>query len=115
MAARRIDSLRPLKAIVVGAGISGILNAIKLQQAVRDLELVIFDKNADLGGTWFENRCVEIEDEEVVEADGLRSLIGTRVSPATYQLMCISFPGTPTQRGQRSTPLDLRYFSIGAE
>ena len=53
---RRIDDVRPLKVICVGAGISGILAAIKLQQKVQKLDLVIYDKNEELGGTWFENQ-----------------------------------------------------------
>ncbi|KAI9840562.1 MAG: hypothetical protein M1837_001542 [Sclerophora amabilis] len=52
---RSIDSVRPLKVICVGAGISGILAAIRLPQRVQKLDLTIYDKNKDLGGTWFEN------------------------------------------------------------
>ena len=39
--------------IVVGAGMSGLLAAHRLQQAGVDVTIV--EKNADLGGTWFEN------------------------------------------------------------
>ena len=53
---RSIDQPRALKVIVVGAGISGILAAIKLQERVGNLTLKIYDKNEDLGGTWFKNR-----------------------------------------------------------
>lgn len=52
---RSIDDIRPLKVIVVGAGVSGILAGIRFPQRVRDLDLVIYDKNEDIGGTWFEN------------------------------------------------------------
>ena len=52
---RSIDDIRPLKVIVVGAGISGILAGIRFPQRVKDLELVIYDKNEEVGGTWFEN------------------------------------------------------------
>ncbi len=38
---------------VVGAGMSGILAAHRLNQA--GVDFVVFDKNADVGGTWFEN------------------------------------------------------------
>ena len=53
---RSVDTVRPLKVICIGAGISGILAAINLPQAVRNLDLVIYDKNEELGGTWFENK-----------------------------------------------------------
>ncbi len=38
---------------VVGAGMSGILAGIRLKQA--GVPFVILEKNADVGGTWFEN------------------------------------------------------------
>ncbi|KAI9756558.1 MAG: hypothetical protein M4579_003817 [Chaenotheca gracillima] len=53
---RAIDTVRPLKVICAGAGISGILTAIRLPQHVQKLSLTIYDKNKDLGGTWFENK-----------------------------------------------------------
>ncbi|KIW84309.1 hypothetical protein Z517_03559 [Fonsecaea pedrosoi CBS 271.37] len=51
-----IDAGRPLKVVCIGAGYSGILTAIRFPQRVPDLELVIYEKNADIGGTWYENR-----------------------------------------------------------
>ena len=44
---------KSMSAIVVGAGMSGLLAAIRLQQA--GIDFVILEKNADAGGTWFEN------------------------------------------------------------
>ncbi|HZP58455.1 MAG TPA: NAD(P)/FAD-dependent oxidoreductase, partial [Dehalococcoidia bacterium] len=38
---------------VIGAGMSGILAGIRLKQA--GIPFVIIEKNADVGGTWFEN------------------------------------------------------------
>ena len=40
--------------VVVGAGMSGILTAIKLKQA--GIAYTVVDKNPNVGGTWFENR-----------------------------------------------------------
>lgn len=51
-----IDHARPIKVIVIGAGISGITAAIKLPQTIKNLELSIFEKNEDIGGVWFENK-----------------------------------------------------------
>ena len=53
---RAVDQPRPLKVIYIGAGVSGIIAAIKFKQAVPDLDLVMYEKNPDLGGTWYENR-----------------------------------------------------------
>ncbi|KAL2837567.1 hypothetical protein BJY01DRAFT_251389 [Aspergillus pseudoustus] len=51
-----IDYARPMKVIVIGAGISGILAAIRFPQRIPNLDLVVYDKNPEVGGTWFENR-----------------------------------------------------------
>lgn len=53
---RSIDEARPLRVVVIGAGISGILACIRFTQRIPNLELCIYEKNADIGGTWFENR-----------------------------------------------------------
>ncbi|MDQ2859411.1 MAG: NAD(P)/FAD-dependent oxidoreductase [Pseudomonadota bacterium] len=42
-----------MKVIVVGAGMSGLLTAIRLKQA--GVPFTVIEKNADVGGTWFEN------------------------------------------------------------
>jgi 4-hydroxyacetophenone monooxygenase len=41
------------RVLVIGAGMSGILAAIRLKEA--GIPYVVVDKNADVGGTWFEN------------------------------------------------------------
>ena len=53
-----IDEGRPLKVICIGAGYSGILTAIRLPQRIPNLELAVYEKNEDIGGTWFENRLL---------------------------------------------------------
>ncbi|RFN45341.1 hypothetical protein FIE12Z_10406 [Fusarium flagelliforme] len=51
-----MDQARPLKVIYIGAGISGICGAVEFRKQVPDIDLVIYEKNPDLGGTWYENR-----------------------------------------------------------
>ena len=51
-----IDHARPMKVIVIGAGISGILAAIRFPRRIPNLDLVVYDKNPEVGGTWYENR-----------------------------------------------------------
>ncbi|KAF5636924.1 steroid monooxygenase [Fusarium sp. NRRL 25303] len=48
---------RPLKIVCCGAGISGLNLAHEVETGgFANCELKIFEKNSDLGGTWFENR-----------------------------------------------------------
>jgi 4-hydroxyacetophenone monooxygenase len=42
-----------MKVVIIGAGLSGILSAIRLGQA--GVAFVIVEKNPDVGGTWYEN------------------------------------------------------------
>ncbi|KAF9562680.1 FAD/NAD(P)-binding domain-containing protein [Agrocybe pediades] len=51
-----IHDSRRLKVIAIGAGCSGLLIAYKLQRSFENYELVVYEKNEDLGGTWHENR-----------------------------------------------------------
>ena len=47
------SAAKTMNAIVIGAGMSGILAGIRLQQA--GIDFTILEKNAEAGGTWFEN------------------------------------------------------------
>lgn len=54
----RLDDVAPdragdVRVAVIGAGMSGLLAAHRLQQA--GVPFVVFEKNDDVGGTWFEN------------------------------------------------------------
>ncbi len=49
-----IDPEREFEVAIVGAGMSGLLAAHRLSQA--GVPFVVIEKNADVGGTWFENR-----------------------------------------------------------
>ena len=53
---REIDKPRALKVIYIGAGVSGIVGAIQFKKLIPDLELVVYEKNPEVGGTWYENR-----------------------------------------------------------
>ncbi|WP_279245639.1 NAD(P)-binding domain-containing protein [Candidatus Litorirhabdus singularis] len=45
---------KDFKVIVIGGGVSGVLAAIRLAEA--GIPYVVIEKNASVGGTWFENR-----------------------------------------------------------
>jgi NADH dehydrogenase FAD-containing subunit len=46
------ENQRPIKVIVIGAGYSGIYLGIRLPERLRNCELVIYEKNKGVGGTW---------------------------------------------------------------
>ncbi|THC98097.1 hypothetical protein EYZ11_002449 [Aspergillus tanneri] len=50
-----IDQVRPIKVGVIGAGLAGITAGVLFPAKLPGLDLKIYDKNADVGGTWFEN------------------------------------------------------------
>ncbi|CAG9961945.1 unnamed protein product [Clonostachys byssicola] len=51
-----VDYARPMKVICIGAGMSGILCGIRFKQRIPNLDLVIYDKNEEVGGVWLENK-----------------------------------------------------------
>ncbi|KAF9886968.1 hypothetical protein FE257_010709 [Aspergillus nanangensis] len=50
-----IDEPRRMRVICIGAGVSGILTAIRFPREIPNLDLVVYEKNSDVGGTWLEN------------------------------------------------------------
>lgn len=53
-----IRTRQPLRVVCMGAGYSGLMLGIVFSQKLQNsnAELVIYERNADLGGTWLENR-----------------------------------------------------------
>lgn len=51
-----IHANRAMRVIIIGAGASGIYMAYKLKYYFTDVVFDVYEKNADIGGTWFENR-----------------------------------------------------------
>ncbi len=49
----RADDNSPFAVAIIGAGMSGLLSGIRLKQA--GVPFTIIEKNADVGGTWWEN------------------------------------------------------------
>lgn len=47
---------RKIRMICVGAGAAGLQIAYKAERMLKNVELQIYEKNADVGGTWLENR-----------------------------------------------------------
>ncbi|KAK7544599.1 uncharacterized protein J3D65DRAFT_27201 [Phyllosticta citribraziliensis] len=51
-----VENSRRLRIIVIGAGYSGVYLGIRIPEKLRNVELVIYEKNPGVGGVWWENR-----------------------------------------------------------
>jgi hypothetical protein len=53
-----IGTRRPIRVVCLGAGYSGLMMGIMYNERMKhqNTEFVIYERNQDLGGTWFENR-----------------------------------------------------------
>jgi len=51
-----VHAERQVRIVCIGAGLAGLCLAYKLQRSFQNFELVILEKNEDLGGVWFENQ-----------------------------------------------------------
>src|SRR5947209_3203181 len=47
---------RRVKAVLMGAGASSLNFFKKAEEQMENLDIVCYEKNADVGGTWLENR-----------------------------------------------------------
>ena len=47
---------RKLRIITIGAGASGLNVVRQIEQHMQNVDLQIYEKNADVGGTWLENK-----------------------------------------------------------
>ena len=125
LACRAIDTPRPLKIICVGAGVSGILAAIHLQKRLKDFELIIFEKNGDLGGTWLENRypgcaCGKQRDPQrhpygLMQKGGEGKMVPTDNLGQIFHLIVISCRSRPIRLGASTMPRRRRFGITGSE
>ncbi|KAJ4983630.1 steroid monooxygenase [Stagonosporopsis vannaccii] len=51
-----VESFRRLRVVVIGAGLSGIYLNIRIKELLRNVDLVTYEKDAGIRGTWFTNR-----------------------------------------------------------
>lgn len=51
-----LGTIKPIRMIAIGAGASGINLAYQTKNFLKNVELVVYEKNPDVGGTWYENR-----------------------------------------------------------
>jgi hypothetical protein len=110
-----IDCARPMKVIVIGAGISGILAAIRFPRRIPKLDLVVYDKNPEVGGTWYENKYpgVACGKNTLVDRNGTRD-IGANPRQ-TFLRTSTRRRLSPTPTGLGFMPLAKRFSPTGRE
>jgi hypothetical protein len=50
---------RKVRIIHVGAGATGLCAAYKMERQLENYEMVCYEKNSEVGGTWFESKTIE--------------------------------------------------------
>lgn len=87
-----IGTRRPIRVACMGAGYSGLMMAITFSQKMqgKNAELVVYERNEDLGGTWLENRYI------------FSRIIGTRKRLTSSDILAASAISPPT-----TTPIAL--------
>lgn len=51
-----VENFRRLRVVVIGAGYSGIYLNVKIPELLRNIDLVTYEREAAVGGTWQINR-----------------------------------------------------------
>jgi len=64
---------RKLKVVVLGAGVSGINFTKTAQEKLSNVEIVCYEKNDEIGGTWYENVYVNYFSAELYFVVGTRT------------------------------------------
>ena len=53
-----LGMMRPIRVVFIGAGASGICFSKFAQDTLSNVDIQLYEKNDDVGGTWLENRWV---------------------------------------------------------
>jgi hypothetical protein len=108
-----LGSIKPVRIICIGAGASGINMAYQTRQHLKNVELTIYEKNPDVGGTWYENRypgCrCDVRKFHTILWCGFRRAVLTSVRKL---LIIINSPGSAIRVGRRSSRDMQKYFHI---
>lgn len=103
-------SRKKLRIAMLGAGVSGINFFKRAEENLKHVDIVCYEKNSEVGGTWLENRLN-------FEALGLRRTLTTSTDilavPVTFPVLCTSFPGTG-EHGRIIIPTPLRSGNISS-
>lgn len=51
-----LGTQRLVRVVIVGAGVNGLNTLYTLLKQAENIDCIIYEKNPECGGTWFENR-----------------------------------------------------------
>lgn len=83
-------SRKKLRIAMLGAGVSGINFFKRAEEKLKHVDIVCYEKNGEVGGTWLENR---LDLEALDRVHRLTTTPGTLAVPATFPVLCINFLG----------------------
>ena len=67
---------KKLRIAMLGAGLSGLNFFKRAEERLKNVEIICYEKNADVGGTWYENRYVLKDYWTSPGFDELRAVVG---------------------------------------
>jgi hypothetical protein len=88
---------RKLRVITIGAGASGLNIAYQIGKHMKNIDLQLYEKNNEVGGTWLENRfgLSRILGEPFVDLQDT----DTSAAPVIFHHIVINIPGPQIQTG----------------
>lgn len=101
------EQKRNFKVLVIGAGMSGLLAAIRLEEA--GISYLVIEKNEDVGGTWFENQYpgCRVDSPTISIRSRLNPTTGRNSFPAAMSCT-VTFRAAPTSSESARTSVLLQ-------
>ena len=111
-----LGTMRPLRVVFIGAGASGICFSKFSQDLLTNVDIQIYEKNDDVGGTWLENRYFRPPGCPFPnKPPDLTIFLDTLVVHAISLLFLTSLPGSGIPDGRSTIRAPEKFGSTSAE
>lgn len=81
---RRDPKNRKLRVLTIGGGVTGILMAYQIQKLCENVEHVIYEKNAEIGGTWYGDHNAVLDIRSLADLSSPAGLRTGMISRSIY-------------------------------